>query len=204
MSLCPSESLALSCLPCATQRHPQGPRLGRGAPPPSDGLFVHGSPPLPSPLFPPPPVSTPIPLEWARQAQGSPPTPAGRTKAEIKDMTYTTPHRNGGSAILRPEVPRSECRLVASAPDPCPTAHMLAMPRSTPPTPGETGGAPAGRVAPDGQAASAAPLPPGRRTLCGMEASTWQWLCRTSCSSVGYLAACGFKNAWFLESLISV
>ena len=160
MSLCPSESLALSCLPCATQRHPQGPRLGRGAPPPSDGLFVHGSPPLPSPLFPPPPVSTRIPLEWARQAQGSPPTPAGRTKAEIKDMTFSRPQRNGGSAILRPEVPRSECRLVASAPDPCPTAHMLAMPRSTPPTPGETGGAPAGRVAPDGQAASAAPLPP--------------------------------------------
>lgn len=209
----------MSCLPCTTQSHPQGPCRGRGAPPPSDGLFVHGSllvpappvpaPPVPAPsspplLSPPLPVSAPIPLEWARQAQGSPSTPAERTEAKIKDVTFSRPQRNGGGAILRLEVPWSECRLVASAPDPCPTAHVPAVPRSTLPTPGETGGVPAGRAAPDGQGASADPLSPGRRTLCGMEACTRQLLRRTCCSSVGCLAACGFENAWFLESLISV
>lgn len=102
----------MSCLPCAAQSHPQGPGQGRGAPP-SDGLFVHGSP-----LVPAPPVSAPIPLEWARQGQGSPSTPAERTEAKIKDMTFSRPQRSWGGAILRLEVPWSERRLVASAPPP--------------------------------------------------------------------------------------
>lgn len=185
----------MSCLPCAAQSHPQGPGQGRGAPP-SDGLFVHGSP-----LVPAPPVSAPIPLEWARQGQGSPSTPAERTEAKNKrhDLLKATEKlgrrdSEAGGPLVRTQA-RGQCPT---------TAHVLAVPRSTPPTPGETGGVPAGRAAPDGQGASADPLSPGRRTLCGMEACTRQLLRRTCCSSVGCLAACGFENAWFLESLIPV
>ena len=120
MSLCPSESLAVSCLPCATQRHPQGPGLGRGAPPPSDGLFVRRSPPIPSPPVSAPSCLRPHPTGVGTAGTGVTPHPRRENKGRNKDVTFSRPQKNGGGAILRPEVPRSECRLVASAPDPCP------------------------------------------------------------------------------------
>ena len=88
MSLCPSESLAVSCLPCATQRHPQGPGLGRGAPPPSDGLFVRRSPPIPSPPVSAPSCLRPHPTGVGTAGTGVTPHPRRENKGRNKDVTF--------------------------------------------------------------------------------------------------------------------